>query len=71
MSGEVISSDGERERCPVHGHNRRLSRKEISEIKHAVEVANSRAKRAGKTPKGAKITRFSCTCNCFDVDVGE
>lgn len=60
---------GERRRCPVHGNNRRLSRREISEIRHGVEVANSQAKRKGKTPKEPKITRFSCTCNCFSVDV--
>lgn len=68
MSGDLIGG-GERKRCPVHGHNFRLSQKDISEIKHAVEVANSQAKRTGKTPKGAKITRFSCRCNCFDVKV--
>lgn len=70
MSGQKISPDGERERCPVHGNNRRLSQKDISEIKHAIEIANSKSRRAGKIPKGAKVTRFACTCNCFDVDVG-
>jgi len=69
MSGEKISKDGERARCPVHGNNRRLSRKELNEMKRAVEVANSQAKRRGKTPKKPKIVRFSCTCNCFSVDV--
>lgn len=69
MSGKVISHDGERERCPIHGNNRRLSRKEIAEIRRGVDVANSQAKREGKVPKGAKIARFSCTCNCFSVDV--
>lgn len=69
MSGEKIAKDGERERCPVHGHNRRLSPKDISEIKHGIEIANSKARRKGKAPKGAKITRFSCTCNCFSIDV--
>lgn len=69
MSGHKISEDGERERCPIHGNNRRMSQKDLSEIKHAVEVANSKAKRAGQTPKGAKVTRFTCTCNCFHVDV--
>ncbi|BCV46336.1 MULTISPECIES: hypothetical protein [Shewanella] len=69
MSGERITHDGERERCPVHGHTRRLSRKEISEIKHAVEVANSQAKRSGKKPKEPQIGLFSCKCNCFYVKV--
>ncbi|MGB0906657.1 MAG: hypothetical protein ACPGVT_04120 [Maricaulaceae bacterium] len=69
MSGQSLYGDGERERCPVHGNTRRLSRKEISEINHAVDVANSQAKRRGKTPKGAKIGLFSCKCNCFFVDV--
>lgn len=69
MSGERIASDGERERCPLHGHSRRLSRKEISEIKHEVEVANSKAKRKGKVPLEPKIVLFSCKCNCFSVRV--
>lgn len=69
MSGKKITSDGERERCPLHGNARRLSREEINEINRAVEVANSQAKRAGKTPKDAQIVRFSCTCNCFYVNV--
>ncbi|WP_412495268.1 hypothetical protein [Shewanella algae] len=69
MSGERITHDGERERCPVHGHTRRLSRKEISEIKHAVEVANSKAKRSGKKRKEPQIGLFSCKCNCFYVKV--
>ncbi|MBO2592200.1 hypothetical protein [Shewanella algae] len=69
MSGERITHDGERERCPVHGHTRRLSRKEISEIKHAVEVANSQAKRNGNKPKEPQIGLFSCKCNCFYVKV--
>lgn len=69
MSGERMTSDGERERCPIHGHTRRLSRKEISEINHAVEVANSQAKRKGIKPKGAQIGLFSCKCNCFYVQV--
>lgn len=69
MSGERISHDGERERCPVHGNTRKLSRKEISEIKHAVEVANSQAKRRDKIPKDPKISLFSCKCNCFTVTV--
>ena len=69
MSGKVISHDGERERCPIDGKNRRLSRQEIAEIRHGVDVANSQAKREGKVPKGAKITRFSCNCNCFLVQV--
>lgn len=69
MSGERISGDGERERCPVHGHTRRLSSKEINEIKHAVEVAKSQAKRKGVTPKDPQIGLFSCKCNCFYVKV--
>lgn len=69
MSGKRISEDGERERCPVHGHTRRLSGKDISEIKHAVEVANSQAKRKGKTPRKPQIGLFSCKCNCFYVKV--
>lgn len=68
MSG-VKDSGGERTRCPIHGHNRRLSRREINEIRRGVEIANSRAKRAGKKPKPPRITRFSCACNCFSVDV--
>ena len=69
MSGEIIASDGERERCPVHGNNRRLSRQEIAEIRRGVDIANSQARREGKVPQGAQITRFSCTCNCFSVKV--
>jgi len=71
MSGKKISSDGERERCPLHGKERRLSRREINEIKRAIEVENSRARREGKTPKDAQIVRFSCTCNCFHVNVDD
>jgi hypothetical protein len=69
MSGKKITHDGERERCPVHGNNRRLSSEELGEIRRGIDIANSRAKRAGKEPRGPKIVRFSCTCNCFHVEV--
>ncbi len=68
MSGKKYSC-GERERCPIHGRARRLSRSELNEIRRAVDVANSRAKREGKKPKDPIIIRFSCSCNCFVVRV--
>ena len=68
MSGKKYS-DGERERCPVHGNGRRLSLKDIAEIRRSIDIANSRARRKGIKPKEAKITLFSCACNCFYIDV--
>ena len=69
MSGKKISSDGERERCPVHGRGRRLSLSDIGEIRRGVDIANSSARRKGLKPKDPKIVLFSCTCNCFHIDV--
>lgn len=68
MSGKKDSS-GERERCPVHGRGRRLSRDNISEIRRTIDIANSQARRKGKTPQKPKIVMFSCACNCFAVIV--
>ena len=68
MSGKRDAS-GERERCPVHGHGHRLSQAEMREMRRAIDVANSRARRQGKTPLPPKIGRFSCRCNCFYVKV--
>lgn len=68
MSGPADDS-GERWRCPIHGHGRRLSQANLREIRWATAVANSRARRAGKVPKPGKITMFSCACNCFVVRV--
>ncbi len=68
MSGEKYSN-GERIRCLVHGHSRRLSLSDIGEIRRAIDIANSQARRKGLRPKGAKITMFSCICNCFHIDV--
>ncbi|MDH5656587.1 MAG: hypothetical protein OEZ34_11795, partial [Spirochaetia bacterium] len=59
----------ELDRCPVHGHKRRLSLRDIGEIRHNVDVARSQAKRKGLKPVGQKITMFSCRCNCFSIDV--
>jgi hypothetical protein len=69
MSGHQRTPGYERPRCPVHGHGRRLSRSDIGEIRRAIDIENSKARRAGKTPKGPKISVFSCTCNCFSVRV--
>ncbi len=69
MSGERISSDGERERCPECGNGRRLSRSEIGEIRRAIDIANSQARRKGIKPKDPQISMFSCMCNCFSVNV--
>ena len=69
MSKQRLPHSLERSRCPIHGHTRRLSRKEISEINHEVEVKNSQAKRQGKIPKKPRISLFSCKCNCFSVNV--
>lgn len=69
MSGEKISNDGERERCPTCGHGRRLSRSEIGEIRRAIDIANSQARRKGITPKDPQISVFSCKCNCFAINV--
>ncbi len=71
MSGEIISSDGERARCPECGKGRRLSRSEIGEIRRAIDIANSEARRKGITPKDPQISVFSCKCNCFSVNVEE
>jgi hypothetical protein len=68
MSGKKDSS-GERERCPVHGHGRRLSRDNIAEIRRTTDVVNSQTRRKGKTPKKPRIVMFSCSCNCFAVVV--
>lgn len=68
MSGKKDWS-GERDRCPIHGRARRLSQANMNEIRHAVAVANARAKREGKTPKDPIIHMFSCRCNCFAVHV--
>lgn len=68
MSGPKDYS-GERERCPIHGGGRRLSQAELREIRREIDIANSRARREGKEPKPAKITMFSCRCNCFHVNV--
>ena len=69
MSGEPITPDGERQRCPECGHGRRLSRSEIGEIRRAIDIANSQARRIGITPKDPQISVFSCQCNCFAVNV--
>lgn len=71
MSGEKITPDGERERCPIHGNNRRMSLSEVGEIRRAIDIANSQARRKGLKPKDPEITRFSCTCHCYSVDVEE
>lgn len=71
MSGERIDESGERERCPKCGHGRRLSRSEIGEIRRAIDIANSQAKRKGIKPKDPQIVVFSCKCNCFAVNVEE
>ncbi len=68
MSGKK-DTHGERERCPVHGHGRRLSQENLAEIRREIDIANSRARREGKTPQPAKIVMFSCACNCFYVNV--
>ncbi|WP_375749737.1 hypothetical protein [Vibrio sp. HN007] len=69
MSGERIDESGERYRCPECGHGRRLSRSEIGEIRRAIDIANSQAKRKGIKPKDPQIAVFSCKCNCFAVNV--
>ncbi|NNP73746.1 hypothetical protein A7P53_14230 [Acinetobacter defluvii] len=66
MSGVKIG--GERERSAT-GNNKRLSRQEINEIKRAIEIENSIAKRAGKKVQPAQIVRFHCGCNCFSIHV--
>jgi len=57
-------------RTKADSPNRFLTQPHMSEIRRAVAVTNSRARRAGKTPQGPKITLFSCRCNCFYIDVG-
>jgi len=70
MSGERITkNDGERVRCPECGNGRRLSQSEIGEIRRAIDIANSQARRKGIKPKDPQISIFSCKCNCFSVDV--
>lgn len=66
MSGEKFC--GERIRSAT-GRNKRLSRLEINEIKHAIEVENAISKRAGKKSKQAQVIRFHCACNCFSIRV--
>ncbi|AXQ20731.1 hypothetical protein BEN71_00870 [Acinetobacter wuhouensis] len=66
MSGIRIA--GERERSAT-GNNKRLSRAELNEIKRAIEIENSKAKRRGKIPKPAQVVRFHCGCNCFSIHV--
>ena len=66
MSGVRIG--GERERSCT-GNNKRLSRTELNEIKRAIEIENSKAKRRGKSPKPAQVVRFHCGCNCFSINV--
>ncbi|MBP6122125.1 MULTISPECIES: hypothetical protein [Providencia] len=66
MSGHKMG--GERIRSET-GKNKRLSRFEINEIKHAIEIENSVCKRKGKQPKLAMVTRFHCGCNCFSIKV--
>jgi hypothetical protein len=68
MSGKKDNS-GERERCPIHGKGRRLSRENISEIQRNIDIVNSQTRRKGKIPKKPKIVMFSCSCNCFSVRV--
>jgi hypothetical protein len=50
-------------------HNRFIPQEHMAEIRYGVAIANSRARREGKTPKPAKIGMFSCRCNCFYADV--
>ncbi|RDH46788.1 hypothetical protein B9G39_17925 [Zooshikella ganghwensis] len=64
-----MTSDGERARCPVHGNGRRLSISDIGEIRRAIDIANSQARRKGIKPKDPQIALFSCMCNCFYVNV--
>ena len=68
MSGKKYPN-GERQRCPIHGGGRRLSQANLREIRRAIDIANSRARREGKTPKEAQIIMFSCQCNCFHIKV--
>ena len=51
--------------------SRFLSQRDLREIRRAVDVENSRARRKGKKPKDAQIGVFSCRCNCFWVEVLE
>ncbi len=46
-----------------------LNQLQMSEIRRGIAIANGVARRAGKTPKGAQVVRFSCRCNCVNVDV--
>jgi hypothetical protein len=49
--------------------NRFIPQGDMAEIRYGVAIANSQARREGKTPKPANITNFSCRCNCFHADV--
>lgn len=69
MSSHEADESGERERCPIHGHSRRLSLSEIGEIRRAIDIENSRAKRDGIKPKDPQVEVFACKCNCFSVNV--
>ena len=51
------------------GNGRRLSSSDIGEIRRAIDIANSQARRKGNKPKDPKISIFSCKCNCFSVNV--
>lgn len=46
-----------------------LTQRDLGEIRWAIGVANSRARRAGKVPKPPKIVVCGCRCNCFHVIV--
>jgi len=51
-------------------YNRFIPQGHLGEIRWETAVANSRARREGKTPKPANIIMFSCRCNCFHINVG-
>ena len=67
MSGTKLS-DGYRVRRS-QGVRRRLSQENLAEIRRAIAIENSQARRAGRVPQGAKVTMFSCPCNCFSIKV--
>ncbi|EKE76610.1 hypothetical protein B3C1_03415 [Gallaecimonas xiamenensis 3-C-1] len=46
-----------------------MSLSEVGEIRRAIDIANSQARRRGKQPLDPVVTRFSCTCHCFSVNV--
>jgi hypothetical protein len=66
MSGHKYHKYGERAR---DRNSRRLSQENMREIRHCIDIENSRARREGKKPQGSKIIMFSCRCNCFHIDV--